>query len=103
MSYVFIVTLKSADITLKLPQTASILENRLPKYKSKKLDTDISEHSIAQSIAESFVSIYNIHTSKLCPIEEDTAEDEIQMMYKGKIALNIYKKKYDNPFIYVKK
>ena len=36
-----------------------------------------------ESIAESFISIYNIHNSKLRPIEEDTAEDEMMIHLNG--------------------
>ena len=53
------------------------------KSKKAKLDTEILELSIAQSLAESFISIYNIHNSKLRPIEEDTAEDEMMIHLNG--------------------
>ena len=36
-----------------------------------------------ESIAESFISIYNIHISKLRPIEEATAEAEMMIHMNG--------------------
>ena len=57
----------------------------MTKYKNQKakLDTKVLEPSIAKSIAESFISIYNIHNSKLRPIEEDTVEDEMMIHLNG--------------------
>ena len=51
------------------------------KSKKAKLDTAVLEHSKAQSKAESFISIYNNHNSKLHPIEEGTAEDAMIILF----------------------
>ena len=57
----------------------------MTKYKSQKakLDTKVFEPCIAKSIAESFKCIYIIHNSKLRPIEEDSAEDEMMIHLNG--------------------
>ena len=36
-----------------------------------------------ESIVESFISVYNIHNSKIRPIKEETAEDEMMIHLNG--------------------